>query len=424
MQMLILLFGSIVVGQSADDRVDWLREHASAVRTIAPDDTDFADLEPIGRAIGEARVVLLGEASHGDGSTLLAKSRLARYLYERKGFDVLVWESGFYDCEEAAAALRAGKPAREAFKTGVLSLWSDCRECVPVMEYVAASQRTDRPITLAGFSLYAMSPDAMIDDAMAFFRERDGEALSPERAAALESLRKSVRDAASRPRPASPTTMPAELAHVRSMLDALNGDRSTAVERRDAALVMRGTLENLIAYVEMLHRPPTRGGADDNPLGELEGRLLALLAKERFADRKLMVWAHNGHLIRGAKQVEEVEPLFKTGETVAAGQHLFDALGDRVYSIAFVAHGGQWSYSWWDKPMELAAPPDGSIENLLHGAGRSLAFVDLRSLPADHWLRGRLVARPIAYRPMRADWGRCYDGFFFIDEMAPARGID
>jgi erythromycin esterase-like protein len=149
-----------------------------------------------------------------------------------------------------------------------------------------------------------------------------------------------------------------------------------------------------------------------------------MLAKERFPNRKFIVWLHNVHLIRGAKQVEEFEPLFKTSETVAAGQHLSDAFGDGVYSIAFIAHGGQWSYSWWDKPMELAAPPDGSIEDLLHRAGRPFTFVDLRGLPADHWLRGRLVARPIAYRPMRADWGRCYDGFFFIDELKPARGID
>jgi erythromycin esterase-like protein len=137
-----------------------------------------------------------------------------------------------------------------------------------------------------------------------------------------------------------------------------------------------------------------------------------------------MVWAHNGHLIRGAQQVEELEPLFKTSETVAAGQHLFDGLGESVYSIAFIAHGGQWSYAWWDKPMDLSAPPEGSVEDLLHRAGHPFAFVDLRGLPDDHWLRSRVIARPIAYRPMRADWGRCYDGFFFIDAMSPAQAAE
>ena len=47
--------------------------------------------------------VLLGEASHGDGAALLAKGRLVRYLHQARGFDVLVWESGFYDLARADA---------------------------------------------------------------------------------------------------------------------------------------------------------------------------------------------------------------------------------------------------------------------------------------------------------------------------------
>ena len=62
-----------------DQRLKWLQEHSAAVSSIDPSDTDFSDLMPLAAAIGPARVVLLGEQTHGDGATFLAKTRLNRY---------------------------------------------------------------------------------------------------------------------------------------------------------------------------------------------------------------------------------------------------------------------------------------------------------------------------------------------------------
>src|SRR5260370_1064257 len=75
------------------DRIAWLKSHAAALRSIDPSDSDFSDLEPIRSAIGEARIVMLGEQTHGDGVTFHAKTRLIRFLHEQCGFDVLAFES-------------------------------------------------------------------------------------------------------------------------------------------------------------------------------------------------------------------------------------------------------------------------------------------------------------------------------------------
>ncbi|MGH9894114.1 MAG: erythromycin esterase family protein, partial [bacterium] len=66
------------------------------VRSIDPADEDFKDLEPLIKAIGSARVVQLGEPSHGAGSSFAAKARLIKFLHRRMGFDVVAWESGLY----------------------------------------------------------------------------------------------------------------------------------------------------------------------------------------------------------------------------------------------------------------------------------------------------------------------------------------
>src|SRR5262245_22132107 len=78
-------------------RVDWLRANAAPITQVAPGSTDFADLRRVGEAIGNARIVLLGEQSHGDGTVFLLKARLIEYLHRELGFDVLAFESGLYD---------------------------------------------------------------------------------------------------------------------------------------------------------------------------------------------------------------------------------------------------------------------------------------------------------------------------------------
>jgi hypothetical protein len=47
--------------QELQRRAEWLRQNAVTIRSVDPKDGDFSDLAGIGRAIGDATVVLLGE---------------------------------------------------------------------------------------------------------------------------------------------------------------------------------------------------------------------------------------------------------------------------------------------------------------------------------------------------------------------------
>ena len=93
-----------------------------AVRSINPTDTDFRDLEFLKTEIGPARVVMLGEPSHGEGNVFGAKIRLLRFLHEQLGFTTVAFKSGFYDLHKAQQALDEGKSAQEALGNSVFPI--------------------------------------------------------------------------------------------------------------------------------------------------------------------------------------------------------------------------------------------------------------------------------------------------------------
>src|SRR5438874_4489152 len=131
-----------------DARVAWLKQHAIPLRSIDPTDEDFSDLEPLRAAIGDARVVQLGEQSHGDGATFHAKARLIKFLHQKMGFDVLAFESGLYDCRKAWELLKAGTEPYEAVTHGVFGIWTRSEQFQPVIDYLEKTVKSDRPLEL------------------------------------------------------------------------------------------------------------------------------------------------------------------------------------------------------------------------------------------------------------------------------------
>lgn len=67
--------------------VAWLRERAIPFDTSEPVD-NYSDLMPLKQIIGDARIVALGEATHGTHEFFTMKHRILRFLVEQMGFSV------------------------------------------------------------------------------------------------------------------------------------------------------------------------------------------------------------------------------------------------------------------------------------------------------------------------------------------------
>ncbi|GAP74803.1 hypothetical protein W04_1321 [Pseudoalteromonas sp. SW0106-04] len=75
-----------------------------------------ANFARFGEAIGDARIVMLDELTHGEQQNFALKSCLVRYLHQHQGFDALILESGLFDVaqiwQQPGQAITAQAPVK------------------------------------------------------------------------------------------------------------------------------------------------------------------------------------------------------------------------------------------------------------------------------------------------------------------------
>jgi len=87
------------LGSHADESavIDWIRANAIELRTVEAGN-GFDDLHPLAAMIGEARIVGLGESTHGTREIFQMKHRLFEFLVEEMGFTIFGIEASYPDC--------------------------------------------------------------------------------------------------------------------------------------------------------------------------------------------------------------------------------------------------------------------------------------------------------------------------------------
>jgi erythromycin esterase len=425
---------------------DKLAAHAHAIRTIEPEDDDYDDLEPFGDAVGDARIVQLGECSHGSGTDFKAKARLVRFLHARMGFDVLVWESGLHAMGQVNAGFRAGSDPVTAARRGVFGIWSGAAEVKPLFDYAKASQAGPRPLEMAGFDCQftARGADqALAEDLRAFVRQVREPALRAAAKADVEAAIAAYAKVAGRT--ATEADLRASSAAIDRLLSAMERRRS-AFEQVHAAReigLMGRALESLRVFTQLTYDTiPGGPGAvaarfkDEtgffNRREAQNARNLRWLAEEVYPGRKLIVWAHNVHVINAAfaPGFSALRPAPRPGDMVPMGLSTARAFKGHVYTLGLTSYAGldRWVNSK-GTATPIPAPGPDTLEARLHALGRPYLFLNSADLdPVDRHGLGRRVFVPSPGSAPESPRGlfpgpdavAAFDGVLFIDRAHPA----
>lgn len=421
--------GALANGPPAPDpgRVRWLAEHALPVRSIAPEDEDFSDLMPLVGWIGSSRVVALGEVTHGDGAMFLAKARLVRFLHQVMGFDVLAWEAGFFDVPRVDAALRSDVPLPEAAGRGLYKIWWKSVETQPTLSYVRSTQATPHPILTVGFDCRVSNEKSRSElfpaSIFAFFDRLDPALISKQERADLTAMSIGLL-------PVEVYNHPGERRYNRDLPRRL----IQVIDQRRQELLVRASAREIDfvrqSLVSLMNMDRALGGqagtgqsADGYTRDNAMAENLLWLLNGPLAGRKVIVWAHNYHLLRDRTHRSAAASALQQSPLAGPmGLHLARALGRDLYVIGALAHHGSNGEAG-EKIEELPVPTPQSFEGLLHAVGKPRLLLNLRDLPADHWLRSPITSGVYFYQPQVTDVPRLFDAVLFLDEMTPSHAV-
>lgn len=410
---LILAAGMPV--RSQNDIKNFVADSSVLISAIEPDSTDYLDLEPIGNTIGNARIVMLGEQDHGDAPTFLAKTRLIKYLHEKKGFNILAFEADFVTLNYWGEQI-SKSGIDSLIKKSIPVLWTDCVSCQNLFkEYIPSQHETASPLRITGF-----------DNKM--------------NASLIVNILDSVIRAEKLPVASLPNYNDEIIPQLKggciygqgtieqnnNCKDYMVSIKKELSEKRTPNEFWVRVVDNMISIYEMYTDKKDNYFESVNLRDSQMAMNLEWIAKVKYPDQKIIVWAHNHHVSKYSGHY----PVKFFNEARTMGSVFTEMAGNMndAYIIGFTSYEGTYGRLFTPEKYKVPAPAANSFENWIPKQ-YPYAFVDFRKFNTlyPNWNKNFNMSGSIAnnryHQNYKALWNKVFDGMFFIREMYPCKNI-
>ncbi|RPI32929.1 MAG: erythromycin esterase family protein [Chloroflexota bacterium] len=386
-----------------------------------------AELDPLMDMIGEARLVLLGEASHGTSEYYLWRARLSQRLIQEKGFSFICVEGDWPDCYRVNRYIKgypdAGETAYEvlhAFERWPTWMWANWEVSALAELLRRYNQGRSNKVGFYGLDVYSLWES--MESILGYLEQKDPQAAQLARQAyrCFEPYGEDVQAYAWSTRMV-PETCEDEvidlLLEMQRRANRYDGDLEAGFNAEQNSLVVVNAERY---YRAMVRSDRSSWNIRDEHMMETLDRLMDF----HGPNAKGIVWAHNTH-VGDARYTDMARTgMFNIGQLA---RELHQEEG--VVLVGFGSYQGTViAGREWGAPMEvLPVPPgrEGSWEELLHEAGgrdRLLLLPLARDSENLTRVRGHR-AIGVVYNPGIESFGNYvptvlpqrYDAFLYID---------
>ena len=408
-----------------------LREVAEPITAAASE----ADVGALLERIGDARVVCLGEATHGTSEFYALRAQITKALVRTRGFTIVATEADWPDAARIHRHVRGlsvpAPPDWRAFARFPQWMWRN-HEVLALVEWLRDWNTAHAPVGFYGLDLYSLYRSLRlvldyldrVDPAAArVARERygrlmvwEGDPATYGRAVVAGRYRACEDEVVAMLRDMLAREIEYAARDGEHFLDAVGNARVVA---------------NAEAYYRIMYYG---GSASWNLRDRHMFETLEALLRFHGPDAKAVLWEHNSHLGDAAATEMGVRGELNVGHLCR------ERFGTRAYLVGFgTDHGTVAAAHEWDGPMRVMsvrpAHPE-SYERLCHDAGVPAFFLPLREPPRPE-VREELTpprlerAIGVVYRPdtelqshyFHAALPHQFDEWIWFDETRAVRPI-
>lgn len=359
----------------------------------------------------DARVVLLGEATHGTSEFYRARAAITRRLVEKHGFRILAIEGDWPDAAELDRYVRAhGRwGERSAFVNFPRWMWRN-HEVAELLRQLRAwneGREHDDKVEVRGLDVYSLHRS--VDEVLAYLDRVD-----PEGARAARRRYGCISPYLERPQVygavAARTGESCEDPIVEQLVAVL--EKQLEYARADGEAYFNAEQNaRVVCAAENYYRAMYRGSVESWNLrdGHMFDTLERLLALKGPA-AKAIVWAHNSHIGNAAATAMGESGEFNIGQLARR------KFKDKAVSIGFSTDRGRvMAADDWGAPPQIKTvipSRSDSWERILLDAGKPRSLISWRGdarLSEALSLRRLERAIGVIYRPETERWSHYFD---------------
>ena len=364
----------------------WLINNAIPLNTVESGN-GFDDMQPLKKLIGSARIVALGEATHGTREFFQLKHRMVEFLVNEMGFTVFGMEATMLEAFDINEYVLSGKDDPEKALAGLYSGFLNTEEILEMIKWMRRYNEDllhTKKIKFYGFDNgsqdFPTSPRAVKIILEYLHKVDPKQAVRSEKVLAVLSnpLTSSNFLDLSREKKES---VAAEISTILSLLDEHKLDYCNGRNITEWAIVKQHA--HILQQIVESRLVPL--DSEENAYAFLAKRDSAMADNIRWIldnegpGAKMVVWGHNGHVANDT-----------ANGIKSMGNHLKRMFGNELVVFGFVFNQGSFLAAELPWPSEKGThsftvnpAPDSSLDATLAAAGLNIAVINFKALPKD-----------------------------------------
>lgn len=390
-------------GEPAISELVWLKSNLHPLKSYNPEEPSDDDLKELNYLIKDAKVVALGEVTHGSSEIFRMKHRIIKYLAEKKDFNIFSLEATMANAHNINEYTINGADSVNALLDN-LSFWTwNTQEMYDFTTWMKKYNETGNKMVFTGFDMQ-MYQGAIDELRKSFLGDKATLTLIKSLESKLsENMQRIVKDKAFH------DSVPPAL---KKNIDELSNKISIQIEKTEKSKEEKGWLIQQVRVITQ-----SLDTSDEGRDKAMADNFMWLMNHHK-PESKFVIWGHNAHISKGG---------------TAMGHHLSRELLGNYINIGFTFYEGSYT-AMGDKGLtayEAQKAYPGTYEYYFNKVDYPIFILDLRKVRENKkdnvkWLHSKLPFRTTGALKTdnefhESDIVNDYDLIIFINKSTPSK---